>query len=79
MKVKIKIVGTEGQRQETVDVDATGASVEEVCRRAGIDPKDKDLTVNGKAAQLDTHVGKDDVLGAQNRPAVTVSARPQGS
>lgn len=80
MKIKIEITGTEGTQTKTVNVAATGASVAEICKQAGIDPKGKDFTVNGKTAGADTHVGKDDVFSAKDRTTtVAVSARPQGS
>jgi len=71
MKIKIVLTGTDGKQTKTVDIAATGASLGEVCKTAGIDTKDKDFTVDGKEATLDTHVGKD--------APVEVSARPQGS
>jgi len=71
VKVKIIVKGTEGQETRNVDIAASGASLGEVCKAAGISTKDKDFTVDGKPATLDTHVGK-------NMP-VEVSARPQGS
>lgn len=69
MKVKIVLIGTDGKKTHTVDIAPTGASLAEVCKMAGIDVKDKDFTVDGKPATLDTHV----------REAAEVSARPQGS
>lgn len=71
MKIKIVVKGTDGSETKTVEIAATGASLGEVCKTAGIETKDKDFTVDGKPATLDTHVGK-------NAP-VEVSARPQGS
>jgi len=79
MKVKIEIIGTDGKETKKIDIDPSGASVAEICKAAGIEAKDKDFTVNGKPAQGDTHVGKDDVMAAKSKPAVSVSARPQGS
>ena len=71
MKVKIIVNGTEGQETRNVDIAASGASLAEVCKAAGIETKEKDFTVDNKPATLDTHVGKN--------PAVEVTARPQSS
>jgi hypothetical protein len=80
MKIKIELTGTDGKKTKSVEVAPTGASIGEICKAAGIDPKDKDFSVNGKPATEDTHVGKDDVLAAKGKSApVAVSARPQGS
>jgi len=81
VKIKIALTGTDGKHTKTVKIAATGASIGEICKSAGIETKDKDFTVNGRPASLDTHVGKDDVLAADARKAeaVEVSARPQGS
>ncbi len=81
MKIKIELTGTDGKQTKTVKVAETGASIEEICKSGKIETKDKDFTVNGQPADLKTHVGKNDVLAAQNRKAATVevSARPQGS
>ena len=80
MKITIGITHTESQETKSVDIAPTGASIAEICKAGGIETKDKDFTVNGKPATLDTHVGKDDILAARGRnPPVTVSARPQGS
>lgn len=81
MKIKIKLTGTDNTQTKTIEVAETGASLKEILAAAGIESKDKDFTVNGKPALLDTHVGKQDVLEAKSRkaPPVEVSARPQGS
>lgn len=80
MKIKIELTGTDGKQTKTVEIAPSGASLGEICKAAGIETKDKDFTVNGKTAGLDTHVGKDDVLAAKGAAApVAVSARPQGS
>lgn len=79
MRIKIETIGADGKQTKTVDIVETGASVNQICEKAGIDPKDKDFTVNGKPANGDTHVGRNDVLTAKGKPAVAVSARPQGS
>lgn len=81
MRLKIEIVGTQGKRIETVEVAPSGATVKEALEAAGIDTKNKDFTINGKIAKLESHIGPADVLTAQERaaPVVSVSARPQGS
>lgn len=81
MKIKIVLTGTDGKQTKTVNIAPTGASIGEICKTAGIETKDKDFTVNGRPATLDTHVGKDEVLAADSRKIapVEVSARPQGS
>lgn len=71
MKVKITLTGTDGSQEKTVKVAETGATVAEICKAGKIDTANKDLTVNGKPATLETHVDK--------AATVEVSARPQGS
>ena len=71
MKVKIVLTGTDGKQDRTIEIAETGASLGDVLKAAGIETKDKDFTVGGKPATLDTHVGKNAPVG--------VSARPQGS
>jgi hypothetical protein len=82
LKFKVRIVPVEGSsREETVEIAPSGASMEEVAKTAGLDPKNLDFTINGRPASLETHVTPDDVLEAKDRgkPAVTASERPRGS
>ncbi len=82
MQVRVTIVPTQGKPvEQTIDVAASGASVEEICKAGGIDPTNKDLTINGQPAQLNSHVGQNDVLHAKERgkATVAVSERPRGS
>lgn len=81
MRIKVALISTDGKKTKSVNIAATGATIGEICKAAGIETKDKDFTLNGKPAGLDTHVGKNDLLAAESRkaPPVEVSARPQGS
>lgn len=81
LKIDIEIRGTDSSSKKTVKIDSTGASVREICDKAGIDPKNMEFTVNGVIATGDTHVGQSDVFKAKERaqPVVRAEARPQGS
>lgn len=80
MKIGLRVVPTQGKSTtKEVEVDASGASVAEICKAAGIDTKNMDFTVNGKPAELSTHVGSSDALEAKDKPVVAVSERPRGS
>lgn len=81
MKIGVKVVPTQGASTKLeVNMEASGASIEEVCKAAGIDTKNMDFTVNGKPAELTTHVGPKDALEAKDQtPVVAVSERPRGS
>jgi hypothetical protein len=82
VKVGLRIVPTGGEaRMETVEVAATGASIEEICKVAGVDGKKLEFSLNGKPATLQTHVTQADLLEATDRgkAAVTASERPAGS
>lgn len=82
LKIKVKIVPSEGRsRTQTVVVAASGASLGEVLASGNIDTKNKDFTINGKPAALDTHVTPDDIVQAAERGKVpvAVSERPRGS
>ncbi len=82
LKIRVSVVPTHGKTvKQTVEVAPSGASVKEICAAGNIDTRNKDLTVNGRPAQLDTHVGPNDTLEAAERgkPVVAVSERPQGS
>lgn len=82
LKISVQLVTTEGKsRKKNVEVAPNGASVQQLCEAGKIDTRDKDFTVNGKPATLDTHVGPNDVLEAKEsgQQAVAVSERPKGS
>jgi hypothetical protein len=82
LRISVSVVPTHGNPvDQTVEVAPSGASVQEICKAAGIDTENKDLTVNGQPAGLRTHVGQNDVLAAKERgkPVVTTSERPRGS
>lgn len=78
LKIQVEMIPTSGKTvKKTIKVSATGASVGDILKTAGFDPKNKDFTVNGKSANLDTHVTEQDVVKAKT--SVRVSERPQGS
>lgn len=78
LKIKVQVIPSSGDTiEKTVTVSANGASVADILQAAGLDTKNKDITVGGKPAGLDTHVTERDVLEA--RTTVGVSERPQGS
>ena len=82
LKVRVQVIPTDGKPvTHNAELAATGASVKEVLSKLGIDPDKKSITMNGAPANLDTHVGPDDVLAARDagRAPVTVSERPRGS
>jgi sulfur carrier protein ThiS len=82
LKINVQIVPNGGSStKKKVEVAASGASVKEICDAAGISTKNMEFTVNGKPADLKTHVSAKDALEAKEaaRPAVTVSERPSGS
>ncbi len=82
LEIEVQVVPNDGQTEKKkVKVAATGASVAEILKAAGLDAKDRDLKVNGEPAELTRHVGPKDVLKAQERgkPVVAMSERPRGS
>lgn len=82
LEISVSVVPTHGEAvNKKIKVAPSGASVAEICKAAGIDTENKDLTVNGKPADLQTHVTQDDVLQAKERgqSVVTTSERPRGS
>lgn len=80
LKVTLQMNPSSGDPvKKTLKVSATGVSVGDLMQAAGWDTKNKDFTVNGNPASLDTHVSANDILQAQERAAVSVSERPQGS
>jgi hypothetical protein len=77
-EVKVQIVPTDGKSTtKSTTIPATGASLREVLKALNIDPKNKNITVNGTAADLDRHVTPEDVVKAN--AVVQVTERPAGS
>ncbi len=77
--VKIQVVPNDGKPQtKTATVSPSGASLKEVLASAGIDTKNKNITVNGKPADLDRHITSSDVVEAKAHQ-VQVTERPAGS
>jgi hypothetical protein len=69
MKIVVKLVSVSGTSTEKpVEVTLSGATVREVCSMGEIVTDKKDLSVNGRAATLDTHVGATDKLQVSERP-----------
>ncbi len=81
MKLKIDIVGHDSKRTEVLDVAPGGAKFKEILDTLDIDAKNKDLSVLGKPATLETMVTPADVLAAKDKgvSVLSISARPQGS
>ncbi len=79
IKVEVTVVPTEGKPStKSVEVEASGASVEQVLKSAGVSADRKDLLVNNQPATLATHVGPKDVVDAKE-VKVQAAERPQGS
>ena len=74
LRITVIVVPSEGKsRKQDVEVAASGASLREVLKAAGIDPAKKDFSVNGEPATLDTHVSKEDFVEAtDDDPTVSV-------
>ena len=81
ISVSITVVPTSGgKRNETVVVEATGTTLRDVLKTANVDPKNMDLTIDGKPAKLDDFVGAKAKVGAKARSvSVEVAERPAGS
>lgn len=80
LEVVVEVVPVSGAKTEkTVKLAASGASVAEVLKAAGVSAKNKDLLVNGKPATLETHVTAADKVGVQSKAKVQVAERPAGS
>lgn len=79
-EVTVQIVPTDGRSsKKSATIPATGASLREVLKSLDIDTKNKNITVNGKPADLDRHITPDDVVKAKDNPPVQVSERPAAS
>lgn len=75
----VKVVPSEGSsREEKVKVPATGTSVGEALKAAGIDPRGLNLSIDGKPVTVDHHIKASDVLSATTAQVVATE-RPSGS
>lgn len=79
LTIKVQVVPNDGKPQmRTATVAPSGASLKEVLAAAGVDTKNKNVTVNGKPADLNRHIGPSDVVAASAQ-TVQVTERPAGS
>lgn len=77
LKVSLTVKPTDGKSDtRTVEVEATGAKVSDVLKKAGVSAKNKDILVNGRPATPDTYVGSKDKLTLKE-VKVEVAERPQ--
>ncbi len=83
LTVKVEVVGTSATAAtKTAKLPKSGAALSEILEAVGVSGKNKDLTVNGKPATLQTHVGAKDSVSVQAKAKevkVQVSERPAGS
>lgn len=89
IKVAVEVVPLAGKStKKKVELEATGATVGEVLKKAGVDPTNMTVRVDGKDATLNDHVTSKAKIEAQAQastetmappPRVTVTERPQGS
>ncbi len=87
INVAVEVVPLAGKStKKKVELEATGATVGEVLKKAGIDPTNMTVRVDGKDAALSDHVTSKSKIAAQAQatpeataPKVTVTERPQGS
>ncbi len=90
IEITVVVVPVTGKSTtKKVKFAASGASVGEALKQAGVDPNQKTIRVGGKEVDLDHHIGpnaqieaRDSVPAEALDPAATtvrVSERPQGS
>lgn len=75
-KFTVEVVPVSGaKRTEEVEMDATGATVGEVLKKAGISPDNMQLSINGEPATTASHLPK----GAKVSAKIEVTERARGS
>ena len=78
IRVTVVVVPTSGKPTErTVVVAPKGMTVRDVLEEAEVSAKDRDLTLNGKPATVETPVESGSEIQVKHR--VTVEERPAGS
>lgn len=82
VKVSIEVVAAAGEpRVVESTVNAEGDSVEKTLRAAGLNPKNRDILMNGRPVEPSEPVTAAEIAEASKRgkPLLTLSERPQGS
>lgn len=76
---KVQVAGGGSKAQtRSATVAAGGATVGEILKEAGVDTRNKNITVNGKPADLDRRLDASDIVGDQPH-TIKVTERPASS